>query len=133
MAEQDNVNFVRQTYAAFGRGDIATVLDHLATDIVWDSRYLPELPIHGTFHGKDAVVQFFIKLGESLDVQDFAPQTFIAQDETVVVLGYEQVTVKSTGKPYKNDWVHVWTIANGKVARIQTSNNVAAAVAAFAT
>lgn len=132
MAEQENLEFVQQTYAAFGQGDIATVLNNLADDIVWESRYIPGVPLHGTFSGKDQIGSFFGKLGESLDVHEFVPQQFLAKDNTVVVLGYEQVTAKPTGNAYKNEWVHVWTLKDGKVAHVQASNNTAAAAAAFA-
>ncbi|MBW4578376.1 MAG: nuclear transport factor 2 family protein [Tildeniella nuda ZEHNDER 1965/U140] len=132
MAASTNVEFVQQTYAAFGQGDIAAVLNNLATEIVWDSRYTPGIPLHGTFRGKDQVITFFTKLGESLEVQDFVPQKFLGEDDTVVVLGYEQVIAKPTGKAYKNEWVHVWTLKDGKVVTVQASNNTAAAAAAFA-
>lgn len=130
MAEQENVEFVQQTYAAFGQGNIATVLNNMATDIVWESRYTPDVPLHGTYHGKEQVATFFGKLSV-LDVQEFAPQKFLAKDDTVVVLGYEQVTAKPTGKAYKNAWVHVWTLKDGKVAHVQSSNDVAVVAAAF--
>ncbi|MDX2244225.1 MAG: nuclear transport factor 2 family protein [Leptolyngbyaceae cyanobacterium bins.302] len=133
MAEQDNLAIVQQTYAAFGQGDMATVMSNLAPEIVWHSRYVPGVPLHGTFNGKDEVLQFFASLGSALEVHDFAPQKFIAQDDTVVVLGYEQVVAKPTGKAYKNEWVHVWTLKDGKVATVQASNNTAAAAAAFAS
>jgi len=131
MAEPENLELVQQTYAAFGQGDIATVLNNLATDIVWESRYTPNVPLHGTYSGKEEVASFFGKLGEFLDVQEFVPQQFLAKDDTVVVMGYEQVTVKLTGKGYKNEWVHVWTLKDGKVAHVQSSNNAAVAAAAF--
>jgi len=131
MAEAENVACVQQTYAAFGQGDIATFLNNLAADIVWESRYIPGIPLNGTYSGKDQVLSFFGQLGESLDIHEFVPQQFLAKDDIVVVLGYEQVTAKSTGKAYKNEWVHVWTLKDGKVAHVQSSNNVAVAAAAF--
>ncbi len=133
MTEQANIELVQQTYMAFGRGDIEAVFNNFAADIVWDSRYVPAVPLHGTYHGKDQVMQFFQVLGNTLDVQEYVPQKFLAQDDVVVVLGYEQVTAKPTGKSYRNEWVQIWTIQDNKLAKLESFNDVATAAAAFAS
>lgn len=133
MAEKENVELVQQTYAAFGRGDIEAVFNNFAPDIVWQSRYSSDVPLNGTFHGKEQVMEFFKTLGETLEVHEYVPQKFLSLDDTVVVLGYEKVTAKPTGKAYTNEWVQVWTIQNNKLAKLQSSNDAATASAAFAT
>ena len=55
-----------------------------------------------------------------LDVQDtveFVPGEYIAQGDKVVVLGHFLMRIKSTGREFSSDWVHVWTVKNGKVTR----------------
>lgn len=133
MAEKENVELVQQTYAAFGRGDFETVFNNFAPDIVWQSRYTNGVPLDGTYQGKEEVMKFFQTLGETLEVHEYVPQKFLSQDDTVVVLGYEKVTAKPTGKTYTNEWVQVWTIQNDKLAKLQSSNDVAVTAAAFAT
>lgn len=87
MVEQENVQVVQQAFAAFGRGDIPSVLNMLTDDIHWRA-YGPSgiLPWAGTFRGPDQVGQFFMALGSTIDFQKFEPQEFIAQDDTAAVV-----------------------------------------------
>ena len=131
--EQNNVELVQQIYTAFAQGDFETVFRNFSDDIVWESQYIPSISIHGTYHGKNRVVDFFETLGSTLIVQDYASQKFFAQTDIVVVIGYEYVTVKATNKSYKNEWVQVWTIQDQKVAKWRSFNDVAIALEAFHT
>ncbi len=133
MTASENIALVQQNYAAFGRGDWDTVRYNFAPDIVWESRYIPGLPMHGTYHGIEQVMQFFQMLHETTIVQAYVPQRFLAQDNMVVALGYEHVTTKLTGNSYRNDWVHIWMIRDNKLAKYQSFNDVASTAAAFAT
>ena len=131
MSEQENLQLVQQNYAAFGRGDLPGFLSNLTDDVVWESRYTSNIPFGGLWHGHEGVTQFFANLGETLDVKDFGIEEFISQANTVVVLGYEKVQIKSTGSEYKNEWVHVWKLKEGKVTKVRTYNDTATAAAAF--
>jgi ketosteroid isomerase-like protein len=90
-----------------------------------------ECSLWGVVARSRGVSQFFANLGETLDVKDFGIEEFISQGNTVVVLGYEKVQVKSTGSEYKNEWVHVWKLKEGKVTKVRTYNDTATAAAAF--
>jgi ketosteroid isomerase-like protein len=35
MQEQQNIDLVKEVYRAFGKGDIDTIIDHLAGQLVW--------------------------------------------------------------------------------------------------
>ena len=131
ILEQNNIKLVQQTYAAFSQGDFETVFENFSDDIIWESQYIPSISIHGTYHGKNRVIDFFETLGNTLIVQDYVPQKFLAQTNIVVVIGYEYVTVKMTNKSYKNEWIQVWTIQDQKVTKWQSFNNVAIALEAF--
>ena len=62
----------------------------------------------------------------------FEIREFIAQGDSVVVLGFDESLVKSTGRTYHNEWVHVWAVQDGQLASVRTYNDTAAAAAAFA-
>lgn len=131
MSAESNLQVVSQTYTYFGEGNIEGVISGFSPDIKWESRYTPEVPLDGTWTGSDNVLKFFGLLDELLAVKAFVPEKFIAQDDTVVVLGYEEVKVKTNGAEYRNDWVQVWTLENGKVAHLRTYNDTATVAAAF--
>ena len=107
MSEQTNAEVIRQAYEAFGRGDIPTVLGVLADDVDWTLQGPSAIPWAGPRRGREAVGEFFSLLGENLEFERFEPREFVAQGDTVVVLGDERSVVKPTGRAFQNEWAHV--------------------------
>jgi ketosteroid isomerase-like protein len=131
MAEQDNVQVVKDAYAAFGRGDIPAVVNACAPEVEWIIPGGPGIPVAGTFHGREGVAKFFHALGENQTARQFEPREFIAQGDKVVVLGHYQWLIERTGKPYECDWVHVFTIRDGGVVRFQEYSDTATEAEAY--
>ena len=79
MSEHPNVARMRAGYEAFGKGDLDTLREQWAPDIVWHERGHTELA--GTYRGVDAVFGYFGRLLEltegSLRVE---PRAFLADD-----------------------------------------------------
>src|SRR6266511_800663 len=97
-SEQENVRTVQRAYEAFGRGDIPAVLAMLTDDIEWSEPGSADvLPWGGERRGREQVGQFFQALDGALEFEAFEPREFIAQGDTVVVLGSERARVKATG------------------------------------
>jgi len=101
MSEQTNVAVVQQAYEAFGRGDIPGVLDHLTDDVVWALQGPTTIPFAGVHRGREGIAEFFSLVGEALEYEQFEPREFVAQGDTVVVLGYERSLVKPTGRMFE--------------------------------
>jgi ketosteroid isomerase-like protein len=131
MSDQSPLDLVQHAYQAFGRGDVAAMLALMSDDFEWDSRYPAGVPIGGVWKGRDGVLSLLKTLSETEDVLAFAVQEFIAQGDKVVVLGFEEIRAKPTGRTYRNEWVHVWAVQDGQLARLRTYNDTAATVAAF--
>ncbi len=129
---QTNVEIVQQLYASFGRGDIPAVLNRLADDVDW-CQSGPEsiFPFAGTRHGKNQMMTYFQALGQSLNIHVFEPREFIAHDDKIIVFGYEKGEAKLTGLKYEFDWVHVFTLRNGKVTQYRDYYDTAALLEAF--
>lgn len=132
MSEQDNIQIVKEAYAAFKRGDIPAVLDKLSDDVVW---FLPGpadiLPVAGERRGREQVGQFFSALDENQEARQFEPQEFVAQGEKVVVLGQYRWLVKNTGREFASDWAHVFTVRDGKVVGFREYYDTFACVDAY--
>ena len=85
MTEHPNVEIARRGYEAFAKGDLATLTELLADDIVWHVRGVG--PLSGDYHGRDQVFGFFGRIAEEtggtfrLDVHDI-----LANDEHAVSL-----------------------------------------------
>ena len=131
MNEQQNIEVVKKGYEAFGSGNIPDLLDLFDENIEWRSPKVEGSPLKEEYNGRDSVAEFFKTLGESETFNRFEPQEFIAQGDKVVVLGTMDSTVNSTGRDYQSDWVHIFTLRDGKVANFKEFYDNAAVSRAF--
>jgi ketosteroid isomerase-like protein len=130
MGLQENLQVVKDGYAAYGRGDIPGVLALLSEDIEW---HIPGagLPLAGTYRGHNGVANFFEKLALETDVLDFQPREFVAEGDRVLVIGWERTKVKATNRTLEADWVMAFTVRNGKVAKFREYTDTKAIAAAY--
>jgi ketosteroid isomerase-like protein len=115
MNEQQNIKIIEGLYAAFGRGDVPGIVAQLTDDIRWVSHGESDVPWSGDFSGKHRVPEFFAAIFQSVDVQAFTPQEWIAQGDTIVSLGEFGCQVRATGKTSRSRWVFIWKLRNGKI------------------
>ena len=131
MNERTKVGVVQQGYEAFGRGDIPAVLDLLTEDVEWTLQGPSVIPFAGTFRGREGIEEFYSLVGETLEFEQFEPREFVAQGDMVVVVGYERSVVKQTGRRFEQEWAHVYTFRDDKIATGRFFENTAAEVEAF--
>ncbi len=84
------------------------------------------VPTCGTRHGKKEVAEFFGLVAQTWQFHAFEPREYISSDGQVAVLGSYDATAIPTGRRVASEWVMVWTIRNGKVARFQEHTDTAA-------
>ena len=131
LGVRTNTEVVQGTYEAVGRGDIPALLDLLTEDVQWTFQGPSVMPFAGTRRGREGVAEFFSLVEENLEFQEFEPHEFVAQGDTVVVLGFERSLVKSTGRTFKQEWAHVYKLRDGKVAEFLALEDTAAHAGAF--
>lgn len=112
------VNRVQAIYQAFGRGDVAAILEHLADDIAWDQDAPGYgVPIYEPGAGKAHVERFFSAL-QGIEFLKFEPTNFLVGGNQVAVPIDVEVRVKATGKEARALEIHLWTFGmDGKVTR----------------
>lgn len=126
-----NKEIAQKGYECFGSGDIAGLLDLCADDIKWTIPVVENAAFSGSRTGKPAVGEFFSLLGAAEDFSEFTPKEFIAEGDKVVVLGHSTATIKETGKIFSGDWVHIFTITDGKITNFLEHFDNAAANRAY--
>ena len=131
MEASTNAAVVRQFYEALGSGDMPAVLDLLSDDVEWVYQGPPAIPFAGTRHGREGVANFFSVLGETLEFERFEPREFVAQGDRVVVVGFERNLIKSTGRAFEQEWVHDFTLREGKISKVRSFEDTAAYVEAL--
>ncbi len=131
MTQQEaNQWIVEQVYAAFGRGDLTRIVNAMAGDVEWRCPRLRDMPWGGEHRGHGGVAEFLEAIAVTLTVERFTPLEFLAVDDRVVVFGRERMRVRATGRAYEADWVHVWTVRDGKVTHFREYTDTAAIVEA---
>jgi ketosteroid isomerase-like protein len=126
----DNKTIVQALYAAFGRGDVPFILANLDDSVEWVSTCSSDaIPWGGARHGQQGALSYFEAVGGNLDFEVFEPRQFAGDGELVFVRGRTRAKVKSTGRNFDSEWVHVFTLADGRVKRFQEFPDTAAILA----
>ena len=118
MSTEENVQIVKDFFAAMGAGDRQGLLALSAEDIEW---IIPgeDWPLAGKHRGHaelEAVVQ---KASEEIEMTYPKPPEFVAQGDRVLVIGVATGTVKATNKRFTDDWVFDIILGSGKVTKIR--------------
>jgi uncharacterized protein len=134
MSPADNVDTVKSLYDAFGRGDVETILDNLTDDVDWAAEAASHAaPWYGVRKGKDEVASFFQELGDAMEVKEFTPLSYAANDGEVFTLIRFRVTARATGKEAAMNLLHYWRFRDGKVEHYRGTEDTAQTAAVLAT
>lgn len=117
----DNVGTVVAIYEAFGRGDVAAILDRLADDVEWETGVRDTgLPYLRERHGKAEVAEFFSDLAQHLVLTEFEPLAFCdGGDYVAVPVRHAGHVVGGTEIPSTEE-IHLWRFgADGTVIRFR--------------
>jgi hypothetical protein len=109
MNEQRNTQTARRAYDFFKAGDIESLINLYTDDATFETPETENVPHGGKRQGKEQIWEFMRIVGENLESLHFEPRQIVAQNETTVTLGEYRWRVKSTGKEFTSDFVHVNT------------------------
>jgi len=118
MSIQENVQIVKDFFAALGGRDKQGLLALSAEDIEW---IVPgeSWPLAGTHRGHAGLENLLQKANETVETSYPEPPEFVAQGDRVMMIGVATGKIKATNKPFKDDWVFAITVRNGKVTNIR--------------
>jgi uncharacterized protein len=111
------LSVVHRFYALLAKGDLPGALGLL--DPAIERTEAERTPyFSGLMRGVDAVVAgLFEPLGRDFDNFSTVPDEFITDGERVVSIGRYSGIMKSTGRTMSAPFVHVWTVADGRLRR----------------
>jgi uncharacterized protein len=133
MAAAENLQLIKNAYAAFQRGDITAILNSCGENVeclgaTGTDGVLPQASLR---RGRVAVAEFFKHVAETTGFTAFQPQEFVAQRDTVVAVGNYTARMRSSGQWMSSSWVMLFTVRNGKVVRFREYSDSAQIVRAF--
>jgi ketosteroid isomerase-like protein len=110
QSAEQNIGSAQAAYAAFSWGDATAAIDNLADNIEW---VVPgNSAVSGTYHGKEEVGAFFVKLMEKSFTT--VPEHSLGDEERVMVL------TRVTAAGESSDEVDIFTYRDGKVVKAQS-------------
>jgi uncharacterized protein len=118
MSAQENVQIVKNFFAAMGSYNKKDILALVTEDIEW---IVPGegWPLAGTHRGHAGLAAVLQKASEEVEMTYPRPPEFVAQGDRVLAIGVATGKIKATNKPFKDDWVFDITIRDGKLTHIR--------------
>ena len=118
MSAKENVQIVKDFFAAIGAHNEQDLLALVAADIEW---IIPGegWALAGTHRGHSGLAAVLQKASEEIETTYPTPPEFVAQRDRVLVIGVATGKIKATNKPFKDDWVFDVTVRDGKVTKIR--------------
>ncbi|MHB1702390.1 MAG: nuclear transport factor 2 family protein [Acidobacteriaceae bacterium] len=118
MSTQENVQIVKEFFAAIGSGDKQRLLALVDEDIEW---IIPGegWPLAGTHRGHAGVANVLQKASEEIETTYPKPPEFVAQGDRVLVVGFAAGRIKATNRKFEDHWVFAITVRNGKLTNVR--------------
>ncbi len=130
----NNIAVIQQIYQAFGRGDVAGIMEHIAAElhgfgVVSESS---DVPWHVQITRKADVPSFFQALAKECDFTRFEPRDFVAGGDQVYVTVRFDVTLRRNGRKVSYDnTMHRFTLKAGRVVEWRGTEDTAKTQRAF--
>ena len=117
MTIQENVQTVKDFFAAVGRGETQGLLALSVEDIEW---IIPgeKWPLAGTHRGQAGLADLLQRASE-MEISYPEPPEFVAQGDRVLMVGFARGKVKATNRMFEDHFVFAITVRNGKVTSIR--------------
>jgi len=114
-----NLELAKKGYKKFSEGDIEGVLDMFDSKMEWHECVgFPFVKGNGISRGPEAVKkEVFDKIPEYYENFKIEIEDLMESGDRVIMAGYYTGKWKETGKKFKANAAHVWTIKNGKMTR----------------
>jgi ketosteroid isomerase-like protein len=135
MSAEDNLKIVKGIYEAFGTGDVAAILEVVDDEVDWAAETTSDVaPWYGKATDKDGVAGFFAAIGGAVDVLDFEPLSFAANDDDEVMVRLRfAMKSKQTGREARMGLQHYWRLRDGKVSVYRGTEDTAQTAAMLAS
>ena len=122
----DHIQTIKDLYAAFGRGDVATILSKLAPDVSWEVEAPAEISFAGIRKGPEAVKGFFQAIANDHADPKLEITEYLSSADAVATFGRYKCTLKKTGKHVDSPVAHLFKFRDGKIVRFVDHINTAA-------
>lgn len=117
MRTEQNIQSVKDFFAAISRGDKEGLLTLVAEDLEW---VIPgeNWPLAGTYRGHAGLADLLETASSSIETST-EPREFVALGDRVFVVGFASGKIKATNKMFRDHWIFAITVQAGRLTRIR--------------
>lgn len=127
--EAKNVDFIKDLYAAFGRGDVPYILERFAPELEAfgvNASARSKAPFHFQGKRREDVARYFEALIGTMEPLRLEPQHYAAAGDYVYATLYHEYKVRKTGKVLSlSNGVHRFKVKNGMVVEWLAADDTA--------
>jgi len=117
QVSQADIEALRAGYEAFNRGDWEAALQGAHPDL--ELKTADRVTNPGTYRGSDEVRRFFEDLFEPFEQVLTEPEQFFERGDRIAVFVRVRSRPRGSSAVVENRIGHVWTMRDGKVARLE--------------
>jgi ketosteroid isomerase-like protein len=115
---RENLEMVQRGYAHFGAtGELLE--ENVAPDFVWDMSKFTGWPEQQTYEGIEGARAFLRDWGDAWDDWKLDVEAFHDADDKIVAIVHQHARSKTTGLPVDMTFGQVWSMREGKQARME--------------
>jgi ketosteroid isomerase-like protein len=111
--------------------DFEPLFAYLADDVVFKVTIPEGTPISGEFRGKQAVIEYFDRIGEIAEFHQEQPLELLTTENRIVLLGDDSFTIKKTGGTARSEYAIVFDLRDGLITRFLIIQDLSAFVDAY--
>jgi ketosteroid isomerase-like protein len=112
----NNIARIKKAYQDFAKGNVEAALSVFDPNVIWDEcTGFPFVTGDGIFKGIEAIDQgIFMKMPEYYDSFKFEIDEVIEAGNKIIMQGHYIGKWALSGKEFKANAVHIWTLKDGK-------------------
>ncbi|KOG29432.1 MULTISPECIES: nuclear transport factor 2 family protein [Streptomyces] len=110
-----NADIIKRMYAA--KGDMNVISAVISPDAQWD--VAEGFPNGGVYNGYDSIINDFFPFFGEFDEFWAEGDEYWEVDDKVIALGRYQGKAKATGNRFTARFVHIYTLRDSKITRLQ--------------
>ena len=116
-----NLEIIKGVYDAFATGDFPAFLNAMDPKIEWNEAENFPYADGNPYIGADAIVQgVFARIGADWEYFTLSDHVYhVTLDALVIVTGRYNAKHRVTGKVIRAQFMHMWTLENGRIIRYQ--------------
>ncbi len=128
-----NVERTRHIFEEMARtGSNQPLLELMDDEAVYKLSLPKGTPLSGEFRGRQAILEYFERLDQVLEVLEVKTWDFVGNGDQVIAVGDEQFVVKKTGRTCYSEFAFVLDFSGGKIIRALVIEDLSGVVEAFA-